>query len=78
MALKNRGGRQLKMWIERRGVVGFLEVQTTGGARNVVDDHELTGKFYEQTKDWIADSAPPALRNASQLYQKKSLSNQHI
>jgi hypothetical protein len=43
----------------------------TGGARIVVDDHELTGKFYEQTKVWSSGSAPPALRGASQLYQKK-------
>lgn len=59
------------MRIERRGVVGLLEVQTSGGAMNVVDDHELTGKFYEQTKVWISGSAPPALRGASQLQQKR-------
>ena len=58
------------MRIERCGVVGLLENQTSGGARNVVDDHELTGKFYEWTKVWISGSAPPpALRDASQLYQ---------
>ena len=30
------------MGIERRGVVGLLEIQASGEARNVVDDHELT------------------------------------
>ena len=61
------------MKIGRRDVVGLLEVQTSGGARNVVDDHELTWKFYEQTKVWIAHSAPRALRDASQLYPKKRI-----
>jgi hypothetical protein len=59
------------MRIERRGVVGLLEVQTSGGTRNVVDVHDLTGKFYEQTNAWFAGSAPPALRDASQLFKKE-------
>ena len=61
------------MGIERRGVVGLLEIQASGEARNVVDDHELTEKFYEQTKVWIARSAPPSLRDASHLYPKKEV-----
>ena len=59
------------MRIERRGVVGLLEVQTSGVAKDVVDIHELTGKFYEQTNILIAGSAPPALKDASQLYQEE-------
>ena len=56
------------MKIERSDVVGLLEIQTSGGARNVVDDDELTEKFYEQTKVLIAGSGPPSLR---ELYPKE-------
>ena len=66
------------MKIERCGIAGLLETQASGDARNVVDHHELTGNFYEhceQTKVLIAGCAPPSLRDASQLYPKKGLSN---
>jgi hypothetical protein len=53
------------MGIEKSGVVGLLEI----------DDHELTEKFYEQSKVLIAGSAPPSLRDVSQLYPKGGLSN---
>ena len=58
---------------ERRGVVGLLEIQASGDARNVEDDRELTENFYEQRKDPIAGCAPPSLRDAL-LYPKRGLS----
>ena len=59
------------MRIERSGVVGLLEIQTRGGGRNVVDDDELTEKFYEQTKVLIAGSGPPLRELYDTCIQRK-------
>jgi hypothetical protein len=71
---REEGSSPFRKQSNNREGIGCQGVEMLATGRRGIDDHELTEKFYKQSKVLIAGYAPPS-RDASQLYPKGGLSN---